>query len=323
MAGNYDARWGDDPRDRSDHSRDVSRGSRGGSDPRESARERLHPREVFTRDLNLPRGLEREYVRDRGRTYQLRGSESRILSTVGAFRVVPASDLLDHFDRPADPRNGDLRRLRDYGLVETVGLDGRQDVAVVLTRAGRGVLESHRRESTNSEETKFGDGRERRDDGRQTFYAGLKKPRELEHDAQVYGAYLREAERLVESGASIQRVRLDYELKSEYQGWLHERARERDDYDGHHDRNAQKVYAWAREHGLPYFDEQVHFPDVRIEYELPDGRLEHEDIEIVTLHYRGAHGAAAKQSGFTCVSGSSARCGGGRAANPRFAEEFV
>ena len=29
-----DSRWGDDPRDRDDNSRDVSRGSRGGSDPR-------------------------------------------------------------------------------------------------------------------------------------------------------------------------------------------------------------------------------------------------------------------------------------------------
>lgn len=46
------------------------------------------PREVFTRHLNLPRGLQRELVRDRDREYTLRGSESRTLATVGAFRVV-------------------------------------------------------------------------------------------------------------------------------------------------------------------------------------------------------------------------------------------
>jgi hypothetical protein len=40
-----DPRWGDDPRDRDDGSRDLSRGSRGGSDPRE--RERVDPRDVF------------------------------------------------------------------------------------------------------------------------------------------------------------------------------------------------------------------------------------------------------------------------------------
>jgi hypothetical protein len=33
----FDPRWGDDPRDRDDNSRDVTRGSRGGSDPRDCA----------------------------------------------------------------------------------------------------------------------------------------------------------------------------------------------------------------------------------------------------------------------------------------------
>jgi hypothetical protein len=44
----------------------------------------------------LPRGLEREHVRDRDREYTLRGSESRTLATVGAFRVVSSRDLRDH-----------------------------------------------------------------------------------------------------------------------------------------------------------------------------------------------------------------------------------
>ena len=55
-------------------------------------------------------------------------------------------------------------------------------------------------------------------------------------------------------------------------------------------------YRWAepalpREHDLLYFDGQVHFPDYRIEYEA-DGRERHEDIELFTPHYRGAHAAA-------------------------------
>jgi hypothetical protein len=33
---------------------------------------------------------------------------------------MPARDLRDHFDRPADPRDGDLRHLREQGLIETV-----------------------------------------------------------------------------------------------------------------------------------------------------------------------------------------------------------
>jgi hypothetical protein len=31
----------------------------------------------------------------------------------------------------------------------------------------------------------------------------------------------------------------------------------------------------------------------------------------VTVHYRGAHGAATARSGFSCYGGSSARVGGG------------
>jgi hypothetical protein len=47
----FDPRWGDDPRERDDNSRDLSRGSRGGSDPRE--RERTDPRDVFMEHVTV------------------------------------------------------------------------------------------------------------------------------------------------------------------------------------------------------------------------------------------------------------------------------
>jgi hypothetical protein len=56
----FDARWGDDPRDRDDNSRDLSRSSRGGSHPRD--RDRVDPRDVFMEHVNLPRRLERKHV---------------------------------------------------------------------------------------------------------------------------------------------------------------------------------------------------------------------------------------------------------------------
>ena len=68
----FDARWGDDPRDRNDNARDLSRGSRDCSDSRE--RERTDPRDVFMEHVNLPRGLEREHVPYHGHDYTLRGS---------------------------------------------------------------------------------------------------------------------------------------------------------------------------------------------------------------------------------------------------------
>jgi hypothetical protein len=300
-----DPRWSGDPRDRDDreHDRDrddgglhLGRGpssrseksetnTRDRDDERWPQRDRdprdLDPRDVFMRDLDLPPGRDREIVHDpREREYTLRGSETRTLSTVGAFRVVPARDLRDHAGREADPRSGDLRHLREQGLINTVRLDGRRDVAVVLTDRGRDLLESHR-------------GRD--PDPRQEFYSGLKRERDLEHDSQVYQAYLSVAKRLEERDARIERVVLDYELKREYQEWLHARDRERDDYDGHPDRTAEEIREWALEHDLPYFDDEVHFPDVRIEYQEPDGRWDRENIEVVTPHYRGAHGASVRE----------------------------
>ena len=282
-----------DPRDHD--SRD--RGSGDGHDPRD----------VFMRDLGLPRGVDREIVHDRDHEYTLRGSETRTLSTVGAFRVVPASRLRDHAGRPADLRSGDLRNLREQGLVETVRIPGRRDHAVVLTKSGRELLERHRDPDQN----------------RQTFYAGLKRARELEYDSQVFDAYLHTAERLAEQGARIDRVVLDYELKRDYQKWLHEHDADRDNYDGHPDRDEDEIRAWALEHDLPYFDDQVHFPDLRIEYEDRDGRQRHEDIEVLTIHYRGAHGSAAARSGFRCYSAGLARSGGRRSPDPRLAEELL
>ena len=46
------------------------------------------------RDLDLPRGDERELVVDRDRVYELDGEGSRTLAAVGAFRVVLEHDLM-------------------------------------------------------------------------------------------------------------------------------------------------------------------------------------------------------------------------------------
>lgn len=306
----YDPRWNDDVRVRDEGSRDVSRGSRGGSsDARD--RERPDPREVFVERLSLPRGLEREHVRFRDHDYTLRGSESRTLASVGAFRVVPANDLRDSFNKPLDPRRGDLWHLRESRLVQTVRLD-RDTSVVTLTRDGRDLLESRRLDEESPH--------------RQTFHHGVQRPRELKHDAEVYRAYLDEAERLHEMGAHIHRVVLENELKAEYQEFLQERNRSRGDADGRPDRDPLEILSWAREHELPC-DERGHvqFPDARIEYEL-DGRDRTLDVEVMTPHYRGAHAAAKAGSGFALHvlrgrNGGGGGRGGGRTRG--LAEEFL
>src|SRR3954463_928538 len=203
-----------DPRDRDDDRRDldvqwlqVGRGPSQGrgdedaseqrQDPRDrerEARDRTDPRDVFAAHLELPRSQDRELVLDGRERYELNRDDVRTLSTVGAFRVVPERQV-------ADARENSLRHLRDEGLVRFVSVNARERV-LTLTERGRRLLESHRRD---------------RDGGRpQGFYAGVSRRRELSHDAQLYGAYLREVQRLREQGADIHRVVLDTELKSEY-----------------------------------------------------------------------------------------------------------
>ena len=276
----------DDPRDRADDPRDRD------------------PRDRFIAGLELPSGLEREIVVDGEHRYELNGDDSRTLASIGAFRVVPERDLRDPRDE-SDPREPDLRHLRDEGLVRFVSLDGR-DRAVTLTDHGHHLLESHRRD--------------REDDREQAFYEGVSRPRELSHDAQLYAAFLREEERLRDEGADVRGVVLEHELKREYQEWLQEHNRGRSDSDGRPDRDPREIDAWARDHDLPYFDDRVHFPDMRIEYVL-DGRDRHQDVEIVTDHYRGAHAASVARAGFRCY-GRGGR-GGGRGFDPRVAEELL
>jgi hypothetical protein len=242
--------------------------------------------------------------------YEVNGAESRMLATVGAFRVVAESDLLDGRD---DIRKAQ-RHLEQEGLLRTSPLSS-DDRAIALTDRARDLLEANRYERDDLSR-----------EPRQMFWAGLRKPRELTHDTNVYRAYQRAEERLRDGGGRVRRVVLDYELKRDYQRFLHERNRGKKDCDGRPDREPEEIALWAREHELPYDDGHVRLPDARIEYEDRDGRSRHEDLEVVTGHYRGAHASSAAKSGLTCylsIGSSVGGRGGGRTAHPRIIEELL
>jgi hypothetical protein len=291
-----DARWGDP--------RDYGGREHGDERPRvydDRDRDDSGPRAGLMRDLDLPRGEERELVVDRDRVYELDGDDSRTLAVVGAFRIVPEHDLdIDH---------DTLGHLRDEGLVETVAL-GDDERGLTLTREGRDLLDSH--------------SMDRHDEPSQTFYAGVSREREVHHDSNLYATYRQEETRLRDEHdrPEIRRVVLEQDLKREYQEFLQEHNRGRTDSDGRPDRDEDEIRRWAHEHDLPYFDGQVHFPDYRIEYEV-DGREHHQDVELFTEHYRGAHAASHDKTGFRIyVVGS--RGGRGRAVpRPRDMEEFL
>lgn len=303
----------DDPRweDRRDG---PTRGRAGGFDRDSRDLDAVDPRNVFTQELDLPRGFTREPVSLGDEHYDLRGSEVRTLATVGAFRVVPIDDLRDQGDRPADLWHGDLDHLRSEGLIRHIASVDRETGTdlVTLTDRGRELLESHRLPDH---------------DPRQTFHDGVARQRELIHDAQLYRAYLRTAERLVEEGAHIERVILEQDLRREYQVFLQEPNRGRADSDGRPARGRDDVRRWAEDHELPYADGRVQFPDFQIEFLWPDGRRDIENVEVVTPHYRGAHMASKVRAGFTRFRAIGARAGGrtgrGSRFDPGLAEELV
>ena len=245
MLDRYDPR--DDGKERGD-SWDRSFGSRGGSGDRDREE---HSRDVFTRDLDLPRGRDREQVRNRDRVYEIDGADSRALATIGAFRVVAKTDLHDLRNDSRGSRKS-LKHLKNEGMIRTSPLNS-EDRAVALTDRGRDLLEANRYERDD-----------RNHEPRQTFYAGVRKPRELTHDTKVYRAYQRADERLRGQGGRVRRVVIDYELKRDYQRFLHERNRGKKDCDGRPDREPDEIARWAREHQLPYDDGHVRFPDARL-----------------------------------------------------------
>ena len=290
-----DARWGDPrecgERDRDDQRRRVYA---------ELDRDDHDPRDSLMHDLDLPRGDERELVLNRDRVYELDSEDSRTLAAVGTFRVVPEQDL--------DTEHNTLGHLREQGLIESVDL-GSDERGLVLTKEGRDLLDSHILE--------------RHDETPQAFHAGVSRPREIDHDSNLYATYRQEEARLRDEHGDleIRRVILEQDLKREYQEFLQDHNRNRADSDGRPGRDENEIRDWAREHDLPHFDGQVHFPDYRIEYEV-DGREGHEDVELFTSHYRGAHAVSRTKTGFRIyVVGSR---GGGRSGpHPRIMEEFL
>jgi hypothetical protein len=228
--------------------------------------------------LTLRPGRERQPVRHRGRTYSLRESDVRTLATVGTFRVVRAAEVQAmHSSR--DAWTGDLRHLREQGLVEvkTVTINRQPAAVAVLTRDGKSLLEAHQDRSN---------GR-----SAQAYHAGLVKPRELAHDAQLYALYQAEASRIEADGGRVERVLLDYELKRDYQRFLNRPHRPDDD--------------------LPVVDGHLELPDLRIEFQSADGELRHRDVELVTEHYSRAQLAGKSRAGFSMYRAAGGRTRGG------------
>jgi hypothetical protein len=235
---------------------------------------------------------------------ELRPEEKQLLREAGRFRVVRTADLRETlYNGKARPLENDLRYLRDKGLIETQQVNLRRDgqrrtiertEVVTLTKDGRRLL------------MKQGDLPKD-----QWVYAGLVKPREAEHDSQIYRAYNKEAERIEEKGGSNLRVRLDFEIKADVQKAIYA-ARKADPKRD----MAEIKQQVAAQHELPFVDGKIQIPDARIDYDLPreDGRdpsqgsrTGHEDIEVLTTAYHAGHLRSKAQAGFRAYASASDR----------------
>jgi hypothetical protein len=239
---------------------------------------------------------------------ELRPEEKELLREAGRFRVVRTADLRETlYNGKARPLENDLKYLRDKGLVETQYVNLRRDgrrrtiervEVVTLTKDGRSLL------------IKQGDLPKD-----QRVYAGLVKPREVEHDSQIYRAYRKEAERIERNGGTNLRVRLDFEIKADMQKAIY--AERKADPKRDMVEIKQQV---AERFELPFVDGKIQIPDARIDYDLPHdvnrdpsadqdqgSRTGHEDIEVLTAAYHAGHLRSKAQAGFRNYASASDR----------------
>lgn len=233
---------------------------------------------------------------------ELRREEKQLLREAGRFRVVRTADIRDTlYNGKARLLENDLKYLRDKGLIETQHVNLRRDgrrrtiarvEVITLTKAGRRLL---------IQDGSLPPG--------QKVYAGLVKPREVEHDSQIYRAYQKEAERIERKGGTNPRVRLDFEIKADVQKAIY--AERKTDPRREMAEIKQQV---AERFELPFVDGKIQIPDARIDYDLPRENAEdqgtrtgHEDIEVLTAAYHAGHLRSKAQAGFRNYASASDR----------------
>lgn len=216
----------------------------------------------------------------RQRRYRISKAEQELLTTVGAFRAVAVNDLLTYqYVLNHRQFEQDLRNLRGQGLIQMHRLmvGGADEVLeiLVLTREAKELLASVGRE-----------------DSRQISYVGLVKPREIAHDAAIYRMYEAEAAQIKSRGGVVRRVVLDYELKASiYSTLAKARSLPRLDF-------AKRQREVAQANGLQVVGGRIPLPDLRLEYETPEGDLTKVDLELATHHYHGAYALEKTKAGF-------------------------
>jgi len=222
---------------------------------------------------------DRSQYEDRGTRYSLLPSEIHTLTEVAKFRVVGVEDLARlAYNGDRERMQSDLRNLTRQGLVEpraTSPLKKESRQVVTLTERGECLIRRHGFVP-----------------GDQAIYSGLVKPKEAEHDADLYRMYHKAVDEIERKGGKVLGVQLDYELKEKlYQGLGRAQAQGQ--------KETQKLKeTFACDLQLPVVRGKVSFPDLRIEYATQENEIAHLDLELATRHYHAGHIAEKARAGF-------------------------
>jgi hypothetical protein len=228
------------------------------------------------------------------RGLRLRPEEQTLLAETGRFRVLVVKDIARTiYGGDKQALETDLRYLEERNLVRVDTVPARNE--------GR-WLRPQRIEVVTL--TKYGE-RLAHETGKfpldQKLYHGLVKPREVEHDTQIYRAYLKEAGRIEHAGGKNLRVELDFELKHKVQKALYAARKTEPERD-----LAEIKQEVAERFELPHIHNKIEIPDARIHYELDQGsQTAFADIEVVTAAYRPKHLQSKAQAGFRLYASSS------------------
>ena len=211
--------------------------------------------------------------RSRDRDYRLRRYEEHALADIGRFRIVATEDLSKYlYDGHRVELERDLRSLARQGLIQCKtfeGSDGSTRELLALTKAGYRLLRARHALPEN-----------------QSAYHGFVKPKEANHDADIYRVYQKEGRRISHNGGRKFRVILDFELKRELNR----------DFATFGKESQQET---ATRHGLRVVNGKVPVPDLRIEYETPDGDMARVDLELATENYRPRQLVEKARAGFS------------------------
>jgi hypothetical protein len=234
------------------------------------------------RDTETPRDARPDSARsqdsrtvfyERDRAYRLRESEVHTLTELGTFRVIATEDLARHaYQDHREEMKHDIRNLAQQGLIRQGAFEGPEAIRremLTLTKEGHRLIRSNRFVPES-----------------QSTYHGFVKPKETNHDADIYRLYQKEASRILDQGGKNLRVVLDFELKKKLNR----------DFATFGAESRQEI---ASRYGLQVVGEKIPVPDVRIEYETHEGETAHVDLELATEHYRPSQLAEKVRAGFS------------------------